>query len=282
MGGGLRRATAVAGCAGMDAAPGAAKVVVIGGGFGGATAARHVKLWAPDIDVTVVERNAEFVSCPISNLVLAGNTQLSNLTVGYDALRQRGRAHGARRGGLRRSRGAAGAARGRQHAFLRPADRLARRRFHLRPAPGPAERRGAEPRASRVEGRAADCGAAQAARGDARRRRVRVPHPDGALSLPARAVRARVPGGGLFQAGEAEVQDHRARFEPGHRFEAGAVPRGVEGHVQGPDRLPSEQRARRRGREGHGGQAHVRQREGRRAERGAAAPRRRHRAEDRA
>ena len=81
---------AMAGCAGMDAAPGAAKVVVIGGGFGGATAARYVKMWAPDLDVTVVERNAEFVSCPLSNLVLGGNTQLSNITVGYDALRQRG------------------------------------------------------------------------------------------------------------------------------------------------------------------------------------------------
>jgi len=81
---------ALAGCAGMDAAPGAAKVVVIGGGFGGATAARYVKMWAPDLDVTVVERNAEFVSCPLSNLVLAGNTQLANITVGYEALGQRG------------------------------------------------------------------------------------------------------------------------------------------------------------------------------------------------
>jgi NADPH-dependent 2,4-dienoyl-CoA reductase/sulfur reductase-like enzyme len=65
-------------------------VVVIGGGFGGATAARYVKMWAPDLDVTVVERNTELVSCPLSNLVLGGNTQLSNITVGYDALRQRG------------------------------------------------------------------------------------------------------------------------------------------------------------------------------------------------
>jgi sulfite dehydrogenase len=83
-------AAAVAGCAGTDTGPGAARVVVIGGGYGGATAAKFVKLWAPDIDVTIVERNAEFVSCPISNLVLAGNTQLANLTMGYEALRQRG------------------------------------------------------------------------------------------------------------------------------------------------------------------------------------------------
>lgn len=82
-------AAAVAGCA----APGAGvagRVVVIGGGYGGATAARHIKLWAPDIDVTVVERGSEFVSCPMSNLVLGGNTQIGNITMGYEGLRKHG------------------------------------------------------------------------------------------------------------------------------------------------------------------------------------------------
>jgi NADPH-dependent 2,4-dienoyl-CoA reductase/sulfur reductase-like enzyme len=64
--------------------------VVIGGGFGGATAARYIKLWAPDIDVTVIERNETFVSCPMSNLVLAGNTQIGNITLSYDGLKRRG------------------------------------------------------------------------------------------------------------------------------------------------------------------------------------------------
>jgi sulfite dehydrogenase len=63
---------------------------VIGGGYGGATAARYLKIWAPDIDVTIVERNDVFVSCPISNLVLGGNTQMSTITMGYDGLRSRG------------------------------------------------------------------------------------------------------------------------------------------------------------------------------------------------
>ena len=83
-------AAAMAGCAGTDTGRGAARVVVIGGGFGGATAARYVRMWAPDIDVTLVERNAEFVSCPLSNLVLGGNIRLPSITLGYDALRQRG------------------------------------------------------------------------------------------------------------------------------------------------------------------------------------------------
>ncbi|MCC7486499.1 MAG: FAD-dependent oxidoreductase [Burkholderiales bacterium] len=80
---------AVAGCAGSGGT-GGPKVVVIGGGFGGATAAKFVKLWAPDFDVTIVERNASFVSCPISNLVLGGNTELANISMGYDGLVKRG------------------------------------------------------------------------------------------------------------------------------------------------------------------------------------------------
>ncbi|MBI4195144.1 MAG: FAD-dependent oxidoreductase [Betaproteobacteria bacterium] len=81
--------TAVAGCA-APGTGGGPRVVVIGGGYGGATAARHIKLWAPDIDVSVVERNPEFVSCPISNLVLGGNTDIGTITMGYEGLRKRG------------------------------------------------------------------------------------------------------------------------------------------------------------------------------------------------
>jgi sulfide dehydrogenase [flavocytochrome c] flavoprotein chain len=80
---------AVSGCAAPGAGA-AGRVVVIGGGYGGATAARYIKLWAPDIDVALVERNAEFVSCPMSNLVLGGNAQMNTITMGYDGLRNRG------------------------------------------------------------------------------------------------------------------------------------------------------------------------------------------------
>lgn len=66
------------------------RVVVIGGGYGGATAAKFIKMWAPDIDVTLVEPNENFVSCPISNLVLGGNAQMSQITFSYDGLRNRG------------------------------------------------------------------------------------------------------------------------------------------------------------------------------------------------
>jgi sulfide dehydrogenase [flavocytochrome c] flavoprotein subunit len=83
-------AAAVGGCATESGGPAAGRVVVIGAGYGGATAARYVKEWAPDINVTVVERGSEFVSCPLSNLVLGGNTQIGNLTMGYGRLNARG------------------------------------------------------------------------------------------------------------------------------------------------------------------------------------------------
>ena len=63
-----------------------ARVVVVGGGFGGATAAKYIRMWAPDIQVTLVERNREFISCPLSNRVLAGQVELVDLTRGYGAL----------------------------------------------------------------------------------------------------------------------------------------------------------------------------------------------------
>lgn len=81
-------ATAVSGCASMGG--GAGRVVVVGGGYGGATAAKFIKLWAPDIDVTLVEPNQHFISCPISNLVLGGNAQMSDITFSYEGLRSRG------------------------------------------------------------------------------------------------------------------------------------------------------------------------------------------------
>ncbi|MFA9216176.1 MAG: FCSD flavin-binding domain-containing protein [Sphingomonadaceae bacterium] len=70
------------------------QVVVVGGGFGGATAARYVRLWGGGaIDVTLVEPNAGFISCPLSNLVLGGSLQLSELSMGYADLERR---HGVR------------------------------------------------------------------------------------------------------------------------------------------------------------------------------------------
>jgi NADH dehydrogenase FAD-containing subunit len=78
----------LAGCA-STSIPARAKVVVIGGGYGGATAAKYVR-WLSDykIDVVLIEPQEAFISCPLSNLVLGGSKQLADITTSYDALRR--------------------------------------------------------------------------------------------------------------------------------------------------------------------------------------------------
>ena len=66
------------------------RVVVIGGGWGGATAAKYVRLFDPGVEVILIEPGRRFVSCPFSNLVVAGVRTIDSLTMGYDGLRQRG------------------------------------------------------------------------------------------------------------------------------------------------------------------------------------------------
>ncbi len=74
------------GCASTGGS-GGAKVVVVGGGFGGAAAAKYVRMWSDyGIQVTLVEPNAAFVSCPISNLVLNGKSSMTDITVPYSNL----------------------------------------------------------------------------------------------------------------------------------------------------------------------------------------------------
>jgi NADPH-dependent 2,4-dienoyl-CoA reductase/sulfur reductase-like enzyme len=67
--------------------PAKAQVVVIGGGYGGATAAKYVRLFSDHkINVLLIEPSAHFISCPMSNLVIGGSKSLADLTTSYDAL----------------------------------------------------------------------------------------------------------------------------------------------------------------------------------------------------
>lgn len=76
----------LAGCA-STSIPSSAKVVVIGGGYGGATAAKYVRLLSDNkIDVVLIEPQEAFISCPISNLVLSGGKQIADLTTSYAGL----------------------------------------------------------------------------------------------------------------------------------------------------------------------------------------------------
>jgi len=66
------------------------KVVVIGAGYAGATAAKYIRMWSDyGIQVTLVEPNPAFVSCPLSNLVLGGSKRMADITSPYDNLVRR-------------------------------------------------------------------------------------------------------------------------------------------------------------------------------------------------
>lgn len=64
------------------------RVVVIGGGYAGAAAAKYLRLWSKGaIEVIVIEPNRQFVSCPLSNLVLGGGKTIDDLTFDYQLLK---------------------------------------------------------------------------------------------------------------------------------------------------------------------------------------------------
>ena len=82
--------SALAGCATLTSkAPAKAQVVVIGGGYGGATAAKYVRMLSNyQISVVLIEPNTTFISCPMSNLVLGGSKNMAQITTPYDGLRR--------------------------------------------------------------------------------------------------------------------------------------------------------------------------------------------------
>ncbi len=92
-GAGLLAVASVGGCAsgtGEVAPASGRRVVVVGGGWGGATAAKYVRLADPSIEVVLLEPNQQFVSCPMSNLVLSGVYTIGSLTFRYGGLRDYG------------------------------------------------------------------------------------------------------------------------------------------------------------------------------------------------
>lgn len=66
-----------------------ARVVVIGGGMGGATVAKYLRLWGDSVDVTLVDRANSYTSCIMSSLVLTGQRRMSSLAFNHDQLRSR-------------------------------------------------------------------------------------------------------------------------------------------------------------------------------------------------
>lgn len=80
-------AAALSGCIsfGNDVVP---RVLIIGAGFGGATCAKYLATSDEDIQVVLVDRAQEFVSCPMSNLVLGGSRSIEDLTLRFGGLKK--------------------------------------------------------------------------------------------------------------------------------------------------------------------------------------------------
>ena len=86
--GGVLALPGLAGCALPSRARG--HVVVVGGGFGGATVAKYLRMWSSaGVDVTLIERNPQFISCPMSNLVIGGERTMADITMSYAGLRDK-------------------------------------------------------------------------------------------------------------------------------------------------------------------------------------------------
>ncbi|MDD5297888.1 MAG: FAD/NAD(P)-binding oxidoreductase [Rhodocyclaceae bacterium] len=63
------------------------RVVVVGGGYGGTIAAKYIRMMDASIEVVLIERNKQFISCPFSNYYIGGLiSDLAPLTIGYDKL----------------------------------------------------------------------------------------------------------------------------------------------------------------------------------------------------
>lgn len=74
----------------LGRAQAAARLLVVGGGFGGASAARFARVTYPELDVTLVEPQPRFITCPYGNLVLGGFKRMEDITHGYEGLAARG------------------------------------------------------------------------------------------------------------------------------------------------------------------------------------------------
>lgn len=71
----------------LASAPSKAQVVVVGAGYGGATAAKYIRMLSNNsISVTLIEPNENFISCPLSNLVVGGEEKIGALTTSYKGL----------------------------------------------------------------------------------------------------------------------------------------------------------------------------------------------------
>jgi NADPH-dependent 2,4-dienoyl-CoA reductase/sulfur reductase-like enzyme len=87
---GMAIGTAVLARPHISRAQGAARVIVIGGGFGGASCARALRRLDPKLQITLVEPNAVFTACPFSNEVIAGLREIGAQQFSYERIAAEG------------------------------------------------------------------------------------------------------------------------------------------------------------------------------------------------
>ena len=197
-----------------------------------------------NVDVTLVERNASFVSCPITNLVLGGHKQMADITRGYDGPARRSASRSCRARWWRSTPHG-------KKVRLADGSELPYDRLVLSPGvdfmtDGVAglTPRGRGTRAARLEGRAADRGAAPPARGDARRRRLRA---ERSRRRPTAARPGPTSAPAWWPATSSSTSRARKVLvldaNPEITVEEGAVRARLQGPVQGHHRVPAQQRA---------------------------------------
>ena len=164
------------------------RIVVVGGGFGGASAAKYAKMFGGDaVEVTLIEPNKTFYTCPFSNLVLGGLLDIGSIGHGYDAMKKRGvKVVHDTVTGVDHARKTVNAGR-RRLGRLGQADPVSGHRFPVGQGQGLRCGGGGE-NPARLEGRSADRPAAQTARGDGGRRRRRARAAGQPVPLSARTV----------------------------------------------------------------------------------------------
>jgi sulfide dehydrogenase [flavocytochrome c] flavoprotein subunit len=193
------------------------RVIVIGGGMGGATVAKYLRLWGDAISVTLVERMPTYTSNIMSSLVLSGQRSLSSLSYNYDTLRSK---YGITTvfGEVVAIDPVAGKVTLANKTVL-TADRIVMApgiSFDTVPGLGSSDKM---PHAWQAGPQTTLAG--QSAEGLAKQGRGRADHPQDAVPLPARTVRARLPDRGLAQGQETRLKADRARRQSGHRDRGG-------------------------------------------------------------
>ena len=221
------------------------RVVVVGGGFAGASCARALRRPTPRIAVTLVEPNATFTACPFSNAVIGGPARADRAAV-----------HATSASPPTASRSTRGIATGvdphARSVTLADGARLPYDRLVLAPGidirwgalPGYDEAAAAQmPHAWRAGEQTA--AAAPPARGHGRRRPRRDLGAGQSVPLPARPLRARQPDRALPEDEEAAVEADRARRQ-GRVLQAAAVPGRVGRALPGPARVGAAVEGRQR------------------------------------